>query len=260
MEGYTNVFKNSFLNFNEYIKNNDLLALLQNFRICRQIYGFIDNGDNEPDKEAIEIAQKINSNLYNTYYENCYNKKILGYGNYTPVNGKFNNLDSRHIMMSIILFENIKEDINDILEIGGGFGGWLRLNNNIQNFNKWHIVDLPHLNILQEWYLTENNIPLTKYKLYKNTDYNELLDINYELVIGAHSLSEFSIEIFTEYYNKLIKKAKYLFYAYHKYLPSIELINTKLNIINNDFILITNVNSENDKVNNCLYINKSFMK
>lgn len=258
MNGYTNVFNNAVANFNNFAQSQSLDELFNNFRIYHQIYGFIDNGDTVLDEEAIQIAKNINTELYNKYFEQSNNKKILGYGNYIPQNGKFNNLDSRHVMMSIILFEHVKGDINNILEIGGGFGGWLTLNHSIQKFNKWNIIDLPHLNLLQNWYLTQNNIPNTIYQLYSNTNYDELLNVNIDLIIGSHSLSEFSIDIFIDYYNKIIKNAKYLFYAYHKYLPHVQLIENKLNIIINDFILINNIVSENNNVNNSLYINKSF--
>lgn len=259
MNGYTNVFNNAIANFNNYTQYNNLDELFNNFRIYRQIYGFIDNGDAVPDEEAIQIAKNINTELFYKYFEHCNNKKILGYGNYIPQNGKFNNLDSRHIMMSIILFENIKIKIDNILEIGGGFGGWLALNYNIQNFNKWFIIDLPHLNLLQDWYLSQNNVPKAIYQLYPNTNYGEIINIDIDLIIGSHSLSEFSIDIFMDYYNNIIIKSKYFFYAYHKFLPSVQLIESKLNIINNNFTLITNFISENNNVNNSLYINKSII-
>lgn len=160
-------------------------------------------------------------------------------------------------MMSIILFEYTKHNINNILEIGGGYGGWLNLNYKIQNFNSWHIIDLPHLNILQEWFLSKNNVPNNKYKLIQNTNYKNLIKTNYDIIIGSHSLSEFSLDIFKDYYNNLIKNTKYFFYAYHKYLPATDLINEKLNIINEHFDLIIDITSENNNVSNCIYLHKN---
>lgn len=257
MDGYKQVFDMSSNHFKNVAKNGDISELFNNFRRIYQIYGFADNGDKPKDEEAVSISKSIDNDLFKKYYEHITNKKILGYGNYSPINATFTQLDSRHIMMSIILFSNIKDNINNILEIGGGYGGWLHLNNSIQNFKKWYIVDLVHLNLLQEWYLSKQEINRDKYKLLTNDNYNELLNIKYELVLGSHSLSEFSIEIFNEYYQKLVKKTKYLFYAYHKSLPSIELINTKINIIEQNFDLVINVISENGNVYNCLYINKN---
>lgn len=257
MNGYKHVFDNSINQFQSIIKNGNLVELFNNFRRNYQVYGFIDNGDRPADEEAVNMSKSIDNDLFNKYYEYITNKKILGYGNYSPVNAKFSQLDSRHVMMSIILFSNIKTNIDNILEIGGGYGGWLHLNNNIQNFKKWYIVDLMHLNLLQEWYLSNQGINNDKYKLLTNDNYEDILETKVDLVIGSHSLSEFSIEIFNDYYEKLVKNAKYFFYAYHRFLPTVELINTKVNTIEQHFNLIVNVISENGNVCNCLYVNKT---
>ena len=258
MNGYKEIFDTAIYHFDNIVKSEDINKVFNNFRRSYQIYGFIDNGDKQADEEAVAISKSIDNELFQIYYEYITNKKIIGYGDYLPINATFSQLDSRHIMMSIILFSNIKDNINNILEIGGGYGGWLHLNNNIQNFKKWYILDLMHLNLLQEWYLSNQEINRDKYKLFSNNDYSKLLDIKYDLILGTHSLSEFSIDIFNEYYEKLVKNTKYLFYAYHRFLPSIELINTKINIIEQNFNLIINVISENGNVYNCLYINKIF--
>jgi hypothetical protein len=258
MNGYKQIFDTSIYHFNNIVKTEDISTLFNNFRRIYQIYGFIDNGDKPADKEAIAISKSIDNELFHKYYEYIINKKIIGYGNYLPINAKFSQLDSKHVMMSIILFSNVKDNINNILEIGGGYGGWLHLNNNIQNFKKWYILDLAHLTLLQEWYLSKQEIDADKYKLFSNDNYSELLNIKYDLILGTHSLSEFSIENFNEYYEKLVKNTKYLFYSYHKSLPNIELINFKINIIEQNFNLIINVISENGNVYNCLYINKLF--
>lgn len=256
MNGYSNVFNNAILNYDDYIKNNNCESLFKNFRTARNIYGFITNGDTPPDQEAINISQNINSELYQKYVQHNSKQIVLGYGDYAP-HFLYNNLDSRHIMMSIILFENIEQPINNILEIGGGYGGWLRLNYGIQEFNTWHIIDLLHLNLLQEWYLNNHSVPRNIYKLHQNTTYKNTIDNYYDLIIGTHSLSELDINIFNDYYENIIKKSKYLFYACHNKLPAVELINKKLEIINNDFNLIINVLSENNNVSNYLFINKN---
>jgi hypothetical protein len=257
MNGYKNIFDNSIVKFNNFLQNGNITQLLNNFRFCHDIYGFIDNGDKPTDEQAVKISKSINEDLYQQYYKHITNKKIIGYGNYSPTFGNFSQLESRHIMMSIILFSNIKDNITNILEIGGGYGGWLHLNNEIQNFKKWYILDLLHLNILQEWYLSSQNISRDKYELYSNENYGQLLNIKLDLVIGSHSLSEFSIEIFNDYFEKLVKNIKYFFYAYHKYLPNINLINNKKDIIEKHFNLVIMVDSENDNVANCLYVNKN---
>jgi hypothetical protein len=261
MDSFKPIFDNSIVIFDNYIKNGNLTELLKNFRNS-EIFRFIHNGDKSPDEEAISLAKVINPTLYQKYYEHTINKKVLGYGNYLPNYSSYNQLDSRHIMMSVILFSNInnKENISNVLEIGGGYGGWLHLNYGMQNFEKWYIVDLVHLNILQEWYLSNQNVNKNIYELYSNINYNNLLNKKFDIVIGSHSLSEFSIDVFNEYFENLIKtKSKYFFYAYHKTSPNPNIINTKKEIIEQYFELVINVVSENGKVNNSLYINKLFI-
>ena len=45
----------------------------------------------------------------------------------------------------------------NIVEIGGGYGNWLHINT-IHNFDKWTILDLPHILKLQKWYLENQNV------------------------------------------------------------------------------------------------------
>ena len=179
----------------------------------------------------------------------------VGYTNLSSVHADYSNLDSRHIMMSVLLFSNLKQPLDSIIEIGGGFGNWLFLNQN-QSFNTWTIIDLPHVLQLQKWYLDKQNIDSKKYNqlsAFDDTDWK-----TGDLVIGSHSLSEFSFDIFYNYFEKIISKSRYLFYCYHNTMPSPQLINTKLSVINTKFNLMFNVQSENGNVSNCLFINKSF--
>ena len=76
---------------------------------------------------------------------------------------------------------------------------------------------------------------------------------SFDLVIGTHSLSEFSFDVFYSYFTNIIVKSKYLFYCYHNTRPSPELIQTKLHIIQTKFKLVKSVLSENGNVTNSLY-------
>ena len=116
MEGYNNVFENSIYNFNKYInENNSLDLLFSDFYLHDDKFRFIHNGDKVPDLEAIKIANKINSKLYEKYIEINNNKKMIGHSSVTiPVDNIYNELDSRHIMMSIILFDYLSKNNIDI--------------------------------------------------------------------------------------------------------------------------------------------------
>jgi hypothetical protein len=253
MHSYNNIFENSIITFNKYIENSGSLEdLFNDFYMRHDIFGYIHNWDCSPDLEAIEIANRINKDLYKKYIEYNDNKKLVGYANKTAV--LYNQLDSRHIMMSIILFNYLNSNniyIENIVEIGGGFGNWLRLNNKIQQFSKWYIIDLPHIGMLQKWYLNKHDINPDKYQIVSAYDYGDISKC--DLVIGTHSLSEFDWGIFQDYFNKIIIKSKYFFYCYHKYLPSIDLINKKLELISSKFHILTSFTSENGLVENTFF-------
>ena len=250
MDGYSQVFNHAITTF-ELIKEKE--DLFEAFRKNHAIYGFIDNGDTPPDMEADGIARKINLNMYHEYKDLLRFRKLIGYGDSTPMYGDYTNVDSRHIMMFVIMFTNIKEPIHSVVEIGGGFGNWLTLNKHISN---WTIIDLPHVGELQKWCLDQHGIDESKYTLVSAFEYDDWASKNttHDVVIGSHSLSEFSLDIFVNYFEKVVSNAKYFFYAYHNTLPTPQLIKEKLNIISTKFSLVLNIQSEGGNVSNCLYI------
>jgi len=252
LNGYKSIFDRSINIFKNKTKDN--ITLFNSFRSETDIYGFIDNGDAPCDKEAETIAKQKNLEMFNMYQTNLSIRKKLGYDNSTSVHSDYTNLDSRHIMMSILLFSEIKEKISTIVEIGGGFGNWLTLNRT-QQFDKWTIIDLPHLGLLQNWYLEEQNIDKFMYETVSALDYDEWnsKQESIDVVIGSHSLSELSFEDFNAYFEKVISKAKYLFYCYHNTRPSPELINNKLMVIEYKFTLLSKTLSEGGNTSNCLY-------
>jgi hypothetical protein len=242
MEGYKPVFDAAEREF------QTTGAQFETFRDNGTVYGFIHNRDNPPDEEAIAIAKNINLDLFNRYMERNASKKILGYSSIPP-NAHYNELDTRHIMMSVILF-NLLPPVKSIVEIGGGFGNWVWLNTGIQTFDSWTIIDLPHVGTLQKWYLDQNNIQCS---LVSANDYKPG---GYDLVIGSHSLSEFSIEVFTHYFIQIVTHCKYFFYAHHIYGPAPELIREKKKLIEIVFDVVVGIPSENGMVMNYLLKNK----
>jgi len=254
MDGFLTNFTTSETCFNN-ISIDRYEEIFKSFRIQKSMFSYIDNGDIPPDEEAITISKSISETMYLYYINQLKNRKIIGYEGSTFKYGYFTHVDSRHIMMSIIIFNTIKEKINNILEIGGGFGNWLYLNRN-QNFEKWTIIDLPHIGKLQNWYLNQLHMDSSKYDIVYTNDYNNIISNKYDIVIGAHSLSEFSIDIFINYFNNTIINSKYFFYAYHKYHPNEILCSMKRDIINKNFSILLEIPSENNNVLNCLFINK----
>ena len=249
---FNEVFNKSIEEFNN-IQSTDIENLFESFRTEKTLFGFIDNGDNPPDETAIEIAKNINEALYNKYVDHNKNKLILGYKNSSQNHVAYTQLDSRHIMMSVLLFTWLPDNAETIVEIGGGFGNWLRLNT-IQIFKKWYIIDLPHLCKLQQWYLNKENVNKKKYELISCIDYDTWNSDKerYDLVIGTHSLSEFTFEIFKEYFKNIVMKADYFFFCYC--IPYSDCIKLKLKLIDENFSILDSVLSENNLVANNLYI------
>ena len=258
MEGFSHIFDSACDEFKK-ASSSDLNLLFSDFRRRREIFGFIENGDTPPNNELIQIAKLIDETLYNFYLHNLKDRKHIGYGNSANTYGDYNNLDSAHIMMSTLLFHTVKEKDLNIVEVGGGYGNWLFLNRNMP-FKKWTIIDLPHIGLLQRYYLTENNIDSSKYEILSAYDYtkHDLTDV--DIVIGTHSLSEFSYDIFKSYFENIIKHSKYFLYCYQVYFPSSHLINIKNEMIKTSFALVHQVFSEENRVSNCLFVNKSAVR
>ena len=252
MDGYTRVFDIAESKFNEASEHS--LLLFQTFRSQSDIFGFIDNGDRPMDVEADSIAKRVNIQLYNEYRELLKSRKMLGYMASSKVHAHYSNLDSRHIMMFVLLFSGVEEPLNNIVEIGGGFGNWLTLNQH-RSFNKWTIIDLPHLGLLQRWFLDQQGVDRNKYDILSALDYYGWAEHQpaLDLVIGTHSLSEFSYDVFVEYFNRVVCKAKYFFYCYHNTRPTPQLIQAKLRLIESKFNLVHTTLSENKQVSNSLY-------
>ena len=253
MDGYSQVFNRAIETYN---KTENKSEVFSSFRRNYPIYGFLDNGDNPPDVEADMIARKTDMAIYREYKDALRYRKSVGYGDMVPMYSDYSNLDSRHIMMMTVLFANAKAPIESVVEIGGGFGNWRTLN---QHIPKWTIIDLPHVLNLQQWYFEQQEIRPDRYELVSAFDYDSWAEKNgsYDLVIGTHSLSEFSLDIFHQYFEKVVRKSHYFFYAYHNTRPTPELIESKLLIIRQHFDLVVNVTSEQGNVSNCLFARKT---
>ena len=127
----------------------------------------------------------------------------------------------------------------------------MRINTGILEFTNWTIIDLKHLNLLQKWALEKDSLSCT---LVDSDSYKEWAKTaSVDLVIGTHSMSEFSLPVFADYFYNVVMKAQYFYYAYHNSLPAPELIKIKRDLIERNFYSIHSVISEGGNVTNCLY-------
>ena len=255
LNGFSDMYSNQTLYFNSLIKKTNLVNIFKTFRTQIKLFGDLDVGDILPDQNAILISDKINSELLGKYLAHNINQNIVGYS-VEPKYGKLSNIDTKYIMLSIFLFTQLKQKyFENIIEIGGGFGNMLRLNYTIQNFKTWNIIDYLHMNLLQEYYLSSQNVPKNKYILTPNDNVgynNDKIDI----VISIYSLSEYSMKNFLIYYENIIKNSKYFFYVFNKDHPSLQLNSAKIDIISQNFDQLNNVNVENNSLYYNLYVNK----
>lgn len=197
------------------------------------------------DWDALEVAFNTNLPLALKYL--ALEKPNLGYENLQYY--ALDMIDCRHIMMSTILFTHVP-DAENIVEIGGGFGNWARINLQIQkNLGSWAIIDLDFVLELQKWYL-ERAIPKDiSSKLFFVPFGDPPPQEQIDVVIAAHSLSEISLEQF-ESYLPLLDKTEYLFYARHQHYPSPDLASHKLDRLFEKFDLYANVKTERGLVDN----------
>jgi len=212
-----------------------------------------------PDYEALAKAFLHNPYLATRFL--ALGKATLGYGDtdrfYNP-----DTLDCRHIMSLTHLFSSVTDVHLNILEIGGGFGNWARLALSLPegvDCARWTIIDIPAMTKLQKWYLHT-----VCRKAYCDTlhfvttdDYKKgaIPDVcsNPDVVIGAHSLSEFPMETFDDYYQNVIRRSRYFYYSTHLKFPHPDLVDAKLTTIREDFTCIDSMTSEGGTVLNALY-------
>jgi hypothetical protein len=230
MDSFKNIFDSAE---NKYSSTG---SSLENFRFARDIYGFCVNEGNT-DEQALNYARNINNNLCNIFLNQP--KGLFGYNGHENKYIKIDDLDSKHIMMLTFLLDNKKTNYSKVVEIGGGFGNMCRLSNNIISYDSWDIIDLPHMLELQSYYLKNEIEDISKINFIDAHSNKKYENTEIDLVIGTHSVSEFSWDIFTNYFNNVISESKYFYYGYNKNCPNPQLINIKLNyILNNGFTVI----------------------
>ena len=201
-----------------------------------------------PDSDALKIAVEQDANLFLQYLK--VEKPRWGYKSlaYHPLD----KVDCRHIMMSTVIFKHLKS-VRTVVEIGGGFGNWARLNLQVHpGIQDWTIIDLDFVVDLQQWYIGKSlsSDLCQKVKFIKA---ESLLPIfGADLVIGAHSLSEVSLDYFKNYL-KIIDKSQYFFYARHRDYPSTELSKIKFDMLVSKYKIVENVKTENGEVDNILF-------
>jgi len=167
LTGYDRIFVEGVNNYKKYGH------FFENFRDTgnSRCYNFCINGGTI-DNKSLNHARNINKELYEKFM-NQKNKGLTGYKGIEDKYEEFDDCDSKHLLMLTILFNN-NIDFKNIVEIGGGYGNCVRIANNIINYNKWKIIDLPHMIELQNYFL-KNKISDTS-----NIEFIDGTNNNYE--------------------------------------------------------------------------------
>lgn len=96
-----------------------------------------------PDDQALEFANALNPKIYQKLYDKGPSK--VG-GGAQVLDG----VESRHILILTNLIDLLGTDWGHVVEIGGGYGNFLRLISDIVKFKSWAIMDMPYMLELQD--------------------------------------------------------------------------------------------------------------
>tara|TARA_B100000287_G_C20673948_1_gene794498 strand:+ start:278 stop:1057 length:780 start_codon:yes stop_codon:yes gene_type:complete len=103
--------------------------------------------------------------------------------------------------------------ISKVVEVGGGYGGLCRVLSKVCEFDEYVMIDLPEVVALQRKYIDQFPDIKDKVKCIPCTEYEEIKDI--DLFISNYALSECSIEVQMEYFDKLVANSKYAYLVYN---------------------------------------------
>jgi hypothetical protein len=252
MDSYTPVFKEAA----KLAEAVDYGKTFEDFHNHPELYHFIIAPDGQlgSDNRAIEQAQRINLGIFQELYDK--GPSLLGNG--SP---EIDGVESRHILILTYLISRLGDKWGEVIEIGGGYGNYPRLVDNIVEVSSWSIIDLAYISDLQCWFLWKSGIDTSKITCYAFEDMRRDLQsydsepVGYDLLLGVHSLSEFDLETFNIYL-PIINKARWFCYVSQTNNPSKELLDKKQEIIRKQFTLEDKLEYEGGASIIYLFLNK----
>lgn len=153
--------------------------------------------------EQLENAKK------NDLYGNAELHEYENFGSISPSTIRYikNSLD-------ILNFFDVN-DIDNIVEIGGGYGGLCRVLSSFIDFENYVIIDLPEVNGLSEKYL--GKFPDLEGRTSQLSCFELDEIVGADLVISNYAFSECSEEIQMHYYNDVIANASRFYMVYNNF-------------------------------------------
>lgn len=134
----------------------------------------------------------------------------------------------RYIKNSLDILDHFGPDTSydNIVEIGGGYGGLCKVFTSFVNFKKYTLFDLPEASKLSQKYLSKFESLKGKVSFRDTDNVNHLKKV--DLAISNYAFSECSRQYQEEYFNKIIKRAGKFYIIYNAF--------TKNNIGPNEFL------------------------
>ena len=197
--------------FNNFKRNQNYTTILEHQHVPKE-YGdlMISYIENKYDKE------KLISKIDNIKDNDKYGNPILYNFDY----GYISLGTLRYVKNSCDIVSYFGEDnINTIVEIGGGYGGLCKTISNFIDYKNYHIYDLKEVNLLTSKYLSKfNNFD----RIHINTleDNNKIfIDGEIDLLISNYAFSELPKSLQVIYINEVILKCN-KFYMIYNHLQS----------------------------------------
>ena len=213
------------LHWKQFDSRNYNIQNLTNFRLRGSVEKSLSRGlDGNDGIITLELFAETINDLSEEYILRNTSKKNIGncdqlikYKNHYIDYGKLINIHWFHTIENLIFKE---EQINNICEIGGGYGSFAELF--IQNYNtKVFLIDLPEANLMATYYLNKN-FPEKKFYLFNDYKKNEFFSyddfvqndiiilppnlkidpkIKFDLFINTRSMMEMNFSTIKSYFN-----------------------------------------------------------
>lgn len=178
------------------------------------------------------------------------------YGNPTTFNyeeyGDISPTTIRYMKNSLDILDYFGKEskYNNILEIGGGYGGLCKVFNSFIDFKKYYLVDLPEVSNLSKKYLSKFDNVASKIT-YIDTE-NVLPVKNLDLVISNYAFSECSEEYQKLYYESFIKNSKKFYMIYNRFPNNLD-VDQFINLAFDDFTIYVEYEERSLHTNYILY-------
>jgi len=153
--------------------------------------------------------------------------------------------------LDILDYFGVDSNYNNILEIGGGYGGLCKVFTSFIDFNEYTLVDLPEPSNLSKKYLSKfDNI---KNKI-KYTDTENIKPIkNIDLLISNYAFSECTEKYQKIYYKNLIKNCQKFYVIYNDFTQNNMNVDDFISLAFDDFKIYVEYEERSSHKNYILY-------